>query len=298
MFSDQGFIGLWPGLTFTAVQMEELVPTKVDTMEARAPVQNTLNDIEGVSSWSYESSSMQSSGLDVTEYLAYSPPPTPTRPSAISRFSTPPVLSAPGTPSLLHLSLTSTMSSPSLAHTPMQYTTTRNADPSSSHVGLGFTGLFLPDGSMFDGMGALPKRDESAELGFFMDEAEGSGSWGMNKPFGYPEQEEDAWRKSISCRIEDGGLDILKDLEDTLAAIDIPSIRQKRPQPGVDSPTLPSAEDVFYSHMPMSSTPRMADARRHRKARFGLPHSVVTDWSRNVREAVGKEEAADVYAAR
>ena len=138
------------------------------------------------------------------EDYSYSPPPSPTLKAFIPRFQSPSLsYVSTGTPSLLDETLPTTVSSPFLNHTPMPYTTTR--DPRSETttlVGLGITGLFMRDGSVFDGMGVLPRRDECTELGFFMDEADKAAARGEDAvTVNYPEEEEDAWRKGISSPI-------------------------------------------------------------------------------------------------
>ena len=132
--------------------------------------------------------------------IAYSPPPSPTKMSSIPRFESPGFLNS--TPSLLDETLTSSISSPSLAHTPMPYATTRDPRQDSAFCsGLGISGLLKHDGSVFDGMGVLSKRNESSELGFFMDESS-QRSGGERAAHGYPEQQEDAWQKRVSATAE------------------------------------------------------------------------------------------------
>ncbi|EKM58932.1 uncharacterized protein PHACADRAFT_249055 [Phanerochaete carnosa HHB-10118-sp] len=132
--------------------------------------------------------------------LTYSPPPSPTKMSSIPRFESPGFLH--GTPSLLDETLTSSISSPSIAHTPMPYATTRDPrQDTASFIGLGISGLFKNDGSVFDGMGVLSKRNESSELGFFMDESSQRFT-GESDTQGYPEQQEDAWRQRMSATAE------------------------------------------------------------------------------------------------
>lgn len=219
------------------------------------------------------------------DHTVYSPPPSPTRMSSISRFQSPVFPGEPGTPSLMNGSLPSTVSSPSLAHTPMRYTTTRDPRPdTASRLGLGFSGLLLHDGSVFDGMGALPKRDESSELGFFMDEADDAGSWCDNEPLAYPEQEEDAWQKRISSHFDVGGLDVLRlqELGNSPSAYRSPQRKRQSVLPRTSTPILPPetlADDVFFSHVPMSSTPRLEGSR---KGCPGGSHAVISSWRRNV----------------
>ncbi|KAI0689650.1 hypothetical protein BC835DRAFT_232412 [Cytidiella melzeri] len=210
--------------------------------------------------------------------LSYSPPPSPTRISSVSRFSTPLITNESGTPSLVHLSLPSTISSPSLAYTPVQYATTRQ-QPDSSQVGLGLSGLFFEDGAAFDGLGSISMRQE----GEFMNDIRGCA--GQDSSFAYAEQmEEDAWRKGISSSVDGGAVDVLRGLDE---------VGSSWPrQPGMmESPTMPSADDVFYSHAPMmSSTPRSTvGAGRDWKRRSGMSRAVVTSWSRDVQRAARGE---------
>jgi hypothetical protein len=83
----------------------------------------------------------------------------------------------------------------------MVYTTTRDPRQESvSFTGLGIFGLFKHDGSIFDGTGALPKQNESSELGFFIDEfSYGSAEMAGEHGSSHPEQQEDAWRLSMSA---------------------------------------------------------------------------------------------------
>lgn len=228
-------------------------------------------------------------GTPYTDHRAYSSPPSPIRMTSISRFHSPIFAGDRGTPSLLDGSLSSTLSSPSLVHTPMRYTTTRGVPPDTVGKGLGFSGLLLQDGSVFDGMGALPKRDESSELGFFMDEADVSGNWCDSEPRGYPEQEEDAWRTGIS-----GSFDTSACASDVFQTGRVPHSpsptgrsqgKWQSMLPRMSTPILPPeplADDVFFSHMPYSSTPRSeAPRKEHRNA----ARAAVSSWRGDVQEA-------------
>jgi hypothetical protein len=225
----------------------------------------------------------------------YSTPPSPTRISSISRFSTPVLATESQTPSLLQASFTSTTSSPSLALTPMQYVTTRN--PDSSQVGLGLSGLFFQDGSPMDGIGALSQRDDSLDMECFMNEMGGAQDWYGRDSFAHPEQIEDAWRKRLSCQADPGVFDMLKDLGENLPAISPPEdCGRKVRQASVDSPTLPSVDDVFYSHVPViSSTPQTKEARAGRKRQSGLSHAMMTNWSKNVQLAQLEDGMTSFY---
>lgn len=293
---DHSYFSVMPASTqsFSSARLESLQDVKVPShivpegcsapqVDARAK----LSHKKAFSTAPETSDSSHSCAHTVSE-LSYSPPPTPTRISSVSRFSTP--LLAGGheaaTPSLLHLSLSSTVSSPFLAHTPMQYTTTRN--PDVSNVGLGLSGIFSETGSAFDAMNlSFAKQDEMSDLGFFMDEKEGAGSWFGQDSFTHPEQEEGAWTKRISRQIEPGTFNILRDLD-----TGSPSL-----EPGLDSPTVPSVDDVFYNHAPvMSSTPRHNNREaREQKHRSGLSRAMVTSWSKNVQLAGQDEGMSSFY---
>ncbi|GJE94350.1 hypothetical protein PsYK624_105190 [Phanerochaete sordida] len=195
--------------------------------------------------------------------LVYSPPPSPTKINSIPRFESPGFLD--GTPSLLDESLPSTISSPSLAHTPMPYATTRvPRQDSASFVGLGISGVFSNDGSVFDGMGVLPKRDESDELGFFMDESsQRSADEYSYAQASYPEQQEDAWRRRMSATTElfsQFGINTAAGLWSPRTQPLGCSSPADRAQTMVASPTLPAepeTDDVFYTRSPTFDSPLM-----------------------------------------
>ncbi|KAI0092871.1 hypothetical protein BDY19DRAFT_903607 [Irpex rosettiformis] len=220
-----------------------------------------------------------SSTIEDTSY--YSPPPSGTRLSSISRFSTPKMVRESGTPSLANLSLSSTVSSPSLALTPTQYNATRN--PDISNIGLGLSGLFLHDRSAFESTGDPPKQTELADTGFFVDETDldGSGAWFEQDSFVYPEQVEDAWRKRIPLSSEPSSADMLRGLGERLP--DGSSKTGVDQESGLESPTLPAADDVFYSHGPMmSSTPRKSEDKESRGWRDSVSHAMVSNWRKSV----------------
>ena len=211
----------------------------------------------------------------------YSPPPSGTRLSSISRFSTPKMVRESGTPSLLNFSLASTVSSPSLALTPMQYDTTNN--PEVSNIGLGLSGLFLRDEVTFDNADLLPKPgDQLSDMGFFVDDLEGTTAWFGQDSFAHPEQVEDAWRKRISLSVDASTLDVFRDLEES--SLDEGSSKKGADQEyGLESPDFPMGDDVFYSHGPlMSSTPRKREEKRARGWRSSMSHAMVSDWRRSV----------------
>ncbi|KAI0763227.1 hypothetical protein BC629DRAFT_1443246 [Irpex lacteus] len=272
-----------------------IMSANMDLFSARAPVSSPVNSTKATTtSTSPDASGSHSFSFTTTDASYYSPPPSATRLSSVPRFTTPPhIAKDSGTPSLLNeLSLASTISSPSLALTPMRYATTRNADISISNIGLGLSGLLLHDGSTFDGMGPLPKRDDPCDLGFFADETDidgGAGTWYEQDSFAYPEQVEDAWRKRISRTVEPSALDldVLRGLGDSPAQESMgPEIRFEGAgmHMTTESLELPAApdDDVFYSHGPvMASTPRLSEGRT-RKWRGSMSHAMVSDWRRSV----------------
>lgn len=152
----------------------------------------------------------------------------------------------------------------------MPYATTRNPRfESSSFIGLGISGVFKDDGSVFDGMGVLSKRNESCELGFFMDESCQRVS-GDSDARGYPEQQEDAWRRRMSVTTElfsqQGTHDGCSSgtshtpLAGLWSSSALPlgcsspaeRTRSKSTQP---MPTEPDTDDVFFTRSPALGSP-------------------------------------------
>ena len=212
------------------------------------------------------SSGYHSTSPDSVAY--YSPPPSPTRMTSVARFDSPELYYSPrDTPSLLDETLPSSLSSPSFAHTPMAFARSRDGHQDSmSFIGLGFTGLLQHDGSFFDGTGALPKRIESAELGFFVDDSASHHC---------PEHQEDAWRKRIT----------LSSTPNPFAVLSLPPPPPQAPFAALWSPTAaplgcsspaerahskkawpmpsePDTDDVFFTRSPEleSSAGSVSDA--------------------------------------
>lgn len=222
-------------------------------------------------------------GAASNNQLVYSPPPSPTRMTSISRFQSPLFASRSDTPSLMNGSLLSTISSPSLAQTPVPYTTTRDPRADASCVGLGISGIIHHDGSVFDGMGALPKRNESSEIGFFMDEADDASSWYDNEPVGYPEQEEDAWQKRLAGNIDAEVLELFQRLACSPSQLRSPQGHRSRELPRA-LPSEPVADDVFFSHAPNSSTPRP-----DYESQLDISRAAVSTWFRHVQQSALEE---------
>ena len=230
----------------------------------------------------------------------YSPPPSPTLKRFIPRFESPSIsYIGIDTPSLLDESLPSTISSPFLARTPMPYATTR--DPRADNialVGLGISGLLMPNGSVFDGMGVLPRRDESSELGFFMDEADNTDVCGEN---GCPEQQEDAWRRRISS--PEAALDQFYQHEDISSQSSrrtsicwSPTIVSSpfKAAPSNRGPLLmePETDDVFYTRSPPSTYGSPISEADGISQRLEISRTVVSSWFRTV-QSPGSEELED-----
>lgn len=196
-------------------------------------------------------SSYRSTSPDVT----YSPPPSPTRMGSVARFDSPELYYSPrDTPSLLDETLPSCLSSPFFAHTPGVPHARDARAASTPFIGLGFSGLLQHDGSMFDGMGALPGRIESAELaGFF---AEGNDC---------AEHQEDAWRKRISMAGTPNAFAPLPPLPHArFAALWSPTaapVGCSSPAERVHGkkawamPSEPDADDVFFARSPTLGSP-------------------------------------------
>ncbi|PSR72516.1 hypothetical protein PHLCEN_2v11616 [Hermanssonia centrifuga] len=219
----------------------------------------------------------------------YSPPPSPTLNSYVNRFESPyPSYIGGDTPSLLNESLPSTISSPSLAHTPMPYTTTRDPrSDSSALVGLGISGLLMHDGSVFDGMGALPRRDKASELGFFMDEADDECGWNDGEARRYPEHEEDDWRKRLSTHGLHAYLDQLKEPAADLSQGSIiwsPPASSSPCKPSkvasASHPVEPETDDVFFTRSPAAMSPLSNSMRRQEISR-----AMVSSWFRSVQSS-------------
>lgn len=231
-----------------------------------------------------------------TEEVSYSPPPSPTHMSSVARFESPPLLYPIGnTPSLLDETLPSAVSSPFLAHTPAAYATTRNPQhESSSFIGLGIYHLFKQDGSVFDGMGVLSKRNEACELRFFMDES-GCSSVGAadEGDLSNPEHQEDAWRRRMSLAGPStsklftpyGGSAGFPPF-DTLWSPNAPPLGCSSPverrQPEITSPmpVEPEDEDVFFTRGPSSGSPFIDGS-----IRLARGNMVSLNWFESARNA-------------
>ena len=186
------------------------------------------------------------------------------------------------------------MSSPFLAHTPMPYATTRAPRPDAANlVGLGISGLFLQNGTVFDGMGVLPRRDECTELGFFMDEADQAHSQGDAEGAGYPELEEDAWKKRIGSYT---GFDPSEypSAHSTSAFWSPPSasspFRTHSRTKGL-LPTEPEGDDIFYTRSPASRSSAQEPATRKEVSR-----ATVSGWFRNMQSPRPEDEIAERLA--
>ena len=149
--------------------------------------------------------------------------------------------------------------------TPMPYATTRDPrQESASFMGLGISGLFKHDGSVFDGMGVLSKRNESNELGFFMDESSVGESDAL---LDYPEQQEDAWQRRMSATTE---LFSQFGMDTTVSDLSLASLWSPRGQSPLECsspaermqrqkvspmPAEPEADDVFFTRSPELGSP-------------------------------------------
>lgn len=235
--------------------------------------------------------------------FSYSPPPSPTLNTFIPRFESPCLsFSIADTPSLLNESLPSTTSSPFLVYTPMPYVAPRAPRPDTTTlVGLGISGLFLQNGTIFDGMGILPRRDERTELGFFMDEADQANNQGGMDGVKYLELEEDAWRKHISSYT---GLGLNESLN-THCNVDSPPAFWTPPSASSPFrtyshangplPTEPETDDLFYTRPASMSTSPHSSATRG--DRLEISRATVSSWFRNI-QSPGLEDGIEERFAR
>lgn len=239
----------------------------------------------------------------------YSPPPSPPPKTFIPRFESPSIsYISNGTPSLLEESLPSAISSPFLNHTPMPYTTTRDSRLDTTNlVGLGIRGLFTHTDCVFNGMSVLPRRDECAGLGFFMDEADEACCCGGNEGKGYPEHEEDAWRKRISASFTNSISDCSNDPGQfslcpsstcwSPRAASSPFKTSSRNKGSC--PMEPEMDDVFFRRSPAASTSPSGSMATNSigisKERLEISRAVVFSWFRSVRSPGpdGIEEASE-----
>ncbi|KAJ3523360.1 hypothetical protein NM688_g8744 [Phlebia brevispora] len=119
-----------------------------------------------------------------------------------------------------------------------------------------------------------------------MDEADQGCTYGDNEAKGYPEQEEDAWRKRISaCPSLEGfgepGSHSSIYSSSTMWSPPAASspfktcLRTKGPLP-----TEPEIDDLFFTRSPASSTPPHEFCTR--KERLEISRAVVSSWFRTV----------------
>lgn len=218
----------------------------------------------------------------------YTPPPSPARDLSIARFESSVNLDDVDTPALLHsrlldrstlndsfAGLSMSTSSPSVAFTPTGYATARLAQE-TSFTGLG---LFMQDGSMFDGMGPLPKREPLAAG--WTDGYDGGDDLMSN--------DDEPWKKRLSFNGK-------RMFSPTGQAFDCSSPAAR--QSAARTPTMSDEHDVF-GRSPQACTTPSAPATtttRHKRTRHHRRDSaaVVMRWFQQVQEAQGSDAMTEV----
>lgn len=218
----------------------------------------------------------------------YTPPPSPTRDLSIARFESSVNLDDVDTPALLHSRLRDTSilnesfaglsmstSSPSVAFTPTAYPTTRRTQD-TSFTGLG---LFMQDGSMFDGMGSLPKREPPAT------------GWTYSYDGGNDDlmsNDDEPWKKRLSFN----GKRMFSPTGQAFGCSS-PVVRP----PAARMPIVSDEDDVFgKSPQPCTTLPAPTTTTRHKRTRHHRRDSaaVVMRWFQQVQEAQGSDAMTEV----